>query len=368
VSASPGDQPSGRPGPGPRAPLTPGELEARLRGPGELSEAELLDMLNALDRRYLDPDGDPDGDDPAWAGPARTGPDGDPGAGLLGVPDGARAGPDDGCGGPDGEEGDLDGYAEPGGPWFPGLIEAGFIHRYPAGGATGFRAGGPLDAMRPSADLAWHLAAARQRGLGALSDDELCGLIAASRRAESWQAELGLAAVNELDARRAGPGGREGEHVDDELAALLTLTGRSAQAQLELARQLERLPCTRALLAAGIIDRPRAGVITGHLSLLPDEEAAAVDATIAAKAGAQTTGQLGQACHRKVLARERAAGPASATCTRCAGITTSASRPWAGISNNPGQASWSGPHPAAATTPSPPSPTPSSSRAAVIGG
>jgi hypothetical protein len=288
VSASPGDRSSGRPGPGPRAPLTPGELEARLRGPGEPSEAELLDMLNALDRRHLDPADDdpvwagPDGDDLAWAGPAGEGPDGGPGAGLFGgVPD------DDPCGGgPDGEEGDLDGYAEPGGPSFPGLIGAGFIHRYPAGGATGFRAGGPLDAMLPGADLAWHLAAARQRGLGALSDDELCGLIAASRRAESWQAELGLAAVSELDARRAGPDGREGEHVDDELAALLTLTGRSAQAQLELARQLDRLPCTRALLAAGIIDRPRACVITGHLSLLPDAEAAAVDAPVAAKAGA----------------------------------------------------------------------------------
>jgi hypothetical protein len=256
--------------------LTPEELEARLRAP-ELSEAELLEMVDALDRRYLDPADDDDQDAEPLAG--------------------EDLGPDD-------EEGELDGWDDPARPVVPEAWEAGFIHRYPAPEATGFRAGGPLDAMLPSADLAWHLAAARQRGLGALSDDELIGVLAAARRGQSWQAELELAAVSELDARRAGPGGREGEHVDDELAALLTLTGRSAQAQLELARQLERLPCTRALLAAGIIDRPRACVITGHLSLLPDEEAAAVDAQVAAKAGAQTTGQLGQACHRAVLAHD----------------------------------------------------------------
>ena len=45
----------------------------------------------------------------------------------------------------------------------------------------------------------------------------------------------------------------EGEHVADELAAALTLTGWAAQAQLELSRQLERLPHTAGLLAAGII-------------------------------------------------------------------------------------------------------------------
>jgi hypothetical protein len=57
-------------------------------------------------------------------------------------------------------------------------------------------------------DLAWHLGQARQRGLAALSDDKLCGVISAARRLESWQAGLELAAVAELDARRAGTGGR----------------------------------------------------------------------------------------------------------------------------------------------------------------
>jgi hypothetical protein len=184
------------------------------------------------------------------------------------------------------------------------LIEAGFTHRYPEPGATGFRAGGPVDQMLPGSDLAWYLGAVRQLGLDQLSDDELIGVLAAARRVQSWQAWLELAATAELDARRAAPDGREGEHVTDELAAALTLTGRSAQAQLELSRQLERLPHTAALLAAGIIDRPRAVVITSHLALLGDADAAEVDAVVAAKAGGMTTGQLSARCHRAVVAHD----------------------------------------------------------------
>ncbi|HTW04500.1 MAG TPA: hypothetical protein VMF87_29660, partial [Streptosporangiaceae bacterium] len=145
---------------------------------------------------------------------------------------------------------------------------------------------------------------ARQRGLGELSDDELIGFLAAARRGESWQAAMVLAATAELDTRRAQPDGREGEHVTDELAAALTLTGRAAQAQLELSRQLERLPHTAGLLAAGIIDRPRANVIASNLCLLDDEAAAAVDAKIAARAGEMTTGQLSAKCHAAVVAHD----------------------------------------------------------------
>ena len=187
---------------------------------------------------------------------------------------------------------------------FEDLIEAGFTHRYPVPGACGFRAGGPLDVMLPGSDLAWHLGAARQRGLSELSDDELVGLLGAARRVQSWQAELELAATAELDTRRAQPDGRDGEHVADELAAALTLTGRGAQAQLELSRQLERLRHTAGLLAAGIIDRPRACVIAHHLALLDDEAAAAVDAAVAPRAGEMTTGQLSARCHRAVVAHD----------------------------------------------------------------
>ena len=66
-----------------------------------------------------------------------------------------------------------------------------------------------------------------------------------------------------------------------------TWTGgrRAPWSQLELSRQLGRLPQTRGLLAAGIIDRPRALVITAELALLGDQTAAAED-RIAPRAGA----------------------------------------------------------------------------------
>jgi Domain of unknown function (DUF222) len=158
--------------------------------------------------------------------------------------------------------------------------------------------------MLPGPDLAWYIGQVRQAGLSALSDDELIGVLNGARRLSSWQAGLELAAVAELDARRAGPGGREGEHVAEELAAALTLTGRSAGALLELARRLERLPQTTALLAAGVIDRSGAAVIADQLSLLDGDAAAAVEDRIAPRAGQLTTGQLAAACQRAVLAHD----------------------------------------------------------------
>ncbi len=86
---------------------------------------------------------------------------------------------------------------------FADVLGAGFTHRDPEPGATGWRAGGPLDVMLPGAQLAWHLGSARRRGLDQLSDDELIGFLAAARRVQSWQAGLELAATAELDARRA---------------------------------------------------------------------------------------------------------------------------------------------------------------------
>ena len=185
----------------------------------------------------------------------------------------------------------------------PEALEAGFTHRH-GGTGTGFAAGGPLDVMLPGPDLAWHIGQARRRRLDTLSDDELCGVITAARRLSSWQAELELSAIAELDARRAAPDGRDGEHVAEEVAATLTLTGRSAGSLLELSRRLERLPQTQALLAAGIIDRSRAAVIADQLSLLSDADAAAVEERIAPRAGGMTTGRLAAACQRAVLAHD----------------------------------------------------------------
>jgi hypothetical protein len=173
-----------------------------------------------------------------------------------------------------------------------------------AGEARGFAAGGMLDQMLPGAELGCYLAAVRRAGFGRLSDYELCGVIAAYRRQASCEAAGELAAIAELGARRAGPGGRPGEHVDAEIAPLLTLTPRSAADLTGLARDLARLPQTSALLAAGIIDRKRAELIATHLSVLPDDDAAAVEEKIAPRAGQMTTGELASALTRAVKAHD----------------------------------------------------------------
>jgi hypothetical protein len=180
---------------------------------------------------------------------------------------------------------------------------AGFTHQAerdrarrddePAGKlANGFAPGGVLDQMLPGGDLAVHLAAARRAGYGQLGDTEICGVIAACRRLASWAAEAEFTAIAALDSRRAGPGGRPGEHVDAEIAPLLTLTPHGAATLTALARDLARLSQTRALLAAGVIDRDRAEIIAQGLSVLGDDDAAIVEDTIARRAGKQTTGRL----------------------------------------------------------------------------
>jgi Domain of unknown function (DUF222) len=107
------------------------------------------------------------------------------------------------------------------------------------------------------------------------------------------------------------------------VARIPAATGRSAGSLLELSRRLARLPQTQALLAAGVIDRARAGVIADQLSLLDDAAAAAVQDRVAPRAAAMTTGQLAAACRRAVLAydpqaaarrRERAQREARVEC------------------------------------------------------
>jgi hypothetical protein len=173
-----------------------------------------------------------------------------------------------------------------------------------AGQAGGFAAGGGLDQMLPGAELGCYLGAVRRAGFGGLSDYELCGVIAAYDRQASCDTAGKLAAIAELDTRRAGPGGRPGEHVDDEIAPLLTLTGRSAAELTGLARDLARLPQTSALLANGIINRKRAELIAAHLAVLSDDDAAAVEAKIAPGAGDMTTGRLAYALAQAVKAHD----------------------------------------------------------------
>src|SRR5215813_400232 len=148
---------------------------------------------------------------------------------------------------------------------------------------TGFDDGGQLDEMAPGPLLAALSQNAVDSGFAPLSDDELVGLLRASRRLSSWQAALELRAISELDARRLRESGRPGaswvsEHISSEVAAALTLTGRAADSLLGLARDLVRLPSVLRALAAGRIDRAKAVVFASELAGLNDVSAAAVAA------------------------------------------------------------------------------------------
>jgi hypothetical protein len=193
----------------------------------------------------------------------------------------------------------------------PEALPAGLLPR-DCGDGPGFAAGGAADRLAPDVALAGFARDAWMDGLDRLSDDELIGVLRAWRRLNSWTAAGELAAVTELNDRRiaqvaAGADPHLSEHVSDELAVSLTLTARSADALLDFACGLARLPLTRAALAAGEIDRVKALVITDEVSCLDDAHAAAVEAAVIGRAPGQTSGRLRAATKRAVLAVDPAA-------------------------------------------------------------
>ena len=168
------------------------------------------------------------------------------------------------------------------------------------GSGAGFGHGGAADTMAPGPVLAGLADRAWQQGLGGLDDDELTGVLAAWQRLGARAAAGLLAAVSELAARRRSEALASGdwrgfEHAEDEIAVALTLTRFGASRVLALALALDRLPLTRAALAAGLIDERRAAVIADELTGLDDEHAAAVEALI--------IGEGGGADHRAAAAR-----------------------------------------------------------------
>jgi hypothetical protein len=181
----------------------------------------------------------------------------------------------------------------------PEAFDAGFNRHCGGRPGSGFAAGGPLDELLPGADLAMHVGLAR-RDLARLDDDQLVGVMIGGQKLEAWAAEVKLAAVAELDARRTARDGEEGQKVSEEIGAALTLTPRSADILAGVAAELVRLPKIQALLANAIIDLPRARVITRYTSPLPGEEAAAVEDLIAQRAGELNTGRLAAACDATV--------------------------------------------------------------------
>ena len=174
-------------------------------------------------------------------------------------------------------------------------------------GARGFAAGGPLDQMEPGPALAGVTADAAAGGLAVLDDDQLVGVLCAARRLASWASSIELRAVADLTARRdaaaAATGDRrQADHVGDEVAAALTLTGRAADRLVSLAIGVTRLPAAAAALAAGRIDLPRAAVFADELAGLGDVAAAAIAAVVGGDAAGLTTSRLRDRLHREVLA------------------------------------------------------------------
>lgn len=193
------------------------------------------------------------------------------------------------------------GNRRPAEPAVAEALGAGFTHR-DGGQGRGFAAGGALDLMEPGGRLAMLADRVWADGLGRLSDDELCGFLAAQRRLASRAAAGELAAAAELAARRAGPDGRPGEHVEEELAALLTLTGCGAAKLAGDADAMARLPGVAAALAAGRIDMPKAAVFAAETVCLDGIVAAAIAAVVLPGATGMTTGRLRAVLRQEILA------------------------------------------------------------------
>jgi Domain of unknown function (DUF222) len=182
-----------------------------------------------------------------------------------------------------------------------------------SGLVAGFAEGGVLDVLAPGVALAG-FAEDAHAGLAGLTDDELIGVLRAWRRQVSWAQARELATVAELARRRPADGtppARPGflpanvsEFTADEVGLALTLTRRSAGAQLDLALALIGRPDTAALLEAGEIDLPKVRVIIDGIAGLTEAHAAAVEAAVLPEAPAITSGQLRAAVARAVLAAD----------------------------------------------------------------
>ena len=172
-----------------------------------------------------------------------------------------------------------------------------------------FAVGGAADNMAPGPELAGLADQVWKQDLSSLDDDQLTGVLQAANRLAAWSAALRVAAVSGLAACRETAGRESGDwrpfdHIDDEIAVALTLTRRGAARLLDLALSLDRLPLTRAALAAGLIDERRAEVIAEELAGLDDKHATAVEKLIIGKAPRLTSGQLRALVRHAVLSAD----------------------------------------------------------------
>ncbi len=201
------------------------------------------------------------------------------------------------------------------GPWTGDgeTIPAGFLHHLRAGPrGVGFAAGGVLDEMAPGSWLGEAITTAAADGNDKLGESELIGVLCAWRRMSSWAAAGETAAVMEFVRRRRAQSqepdtSRLAEHINDELAAALTLTGRSADRLISMSSGFARLPDVHAALQSGHIDWAKACLFVSELANLADDGVAREIASRLlgrAGAGGWTTGQLRAALRRAVLAAD----------------------------------------------------------------
>ena len=183
-----------------------------------------------------------------------------------------------------------------------------------AGPAGGFGTGQPLD-LAPGGGVllgfAEDAAGAGDRFTGA-SDDELAGIIGALDRAEATACALKHAALAEFTRRRPAPGcapegpaqlpAERDEFAGDEIAQLLAEGRGTAEAMLDLARDLEvRLPGTKAAFRAGTLRHAKAQIIAWATAMLDPAEARAAEEKVLGRAGRLTPGGLRSAIARAVM-------------------------------------------------------------------
>ena len=196
---------------------------------------------------------------------------------------------------------------EPAGSGLPGdagegVVPQGLYVTLPAEELSldGFAEDGRADTMAPGSLLAMVLdtvAGTDGEGLAGLSDDQLVGFLAGTRRMESRLAWAKMAALAEFASRP-----RRNDFAADEVAAAFRLTWLSAAGEIEYARTVaRRLPVTFAALAAGKLNAVHVRIIEDSTSVLSDEDAALADVVLAAAAQAKTYGELRRAATRLVL-------------------------------------------------------------------
>jgi len=224
------------------------------------------------------------------------------------------------------------------GPW-TGAGEAwgaGFLHHDPGAGprGDGFAAGGEHDVLAPGPELA-AVAAAADDHRGRLGESELIGVLCGWQRLAAWAQSRQAACLNELVQRRKAQSVELNrpslaEHVDDEVAAALALTGRAAVRLLSLSGGLARLPEVLAALNTGRIDWVKAGLFVDYLAGLPDEDAADIAGAVLADADRKTSGQLRAMLMRAVLAYD----PDAAQRRRRAARKDASVQAWDEVSGN----------------------------------